>query len=110
MSLHADEQQMSYLAGASFHAGGESSVLTNAFIAANNGSIAAFRAAIGNITPPHAELQSTLGRQQRAVDYDGQTFGIGDMTNSNITGVTTNTGLVNLTQAAGTNGRLLMLE
>jgi hypothetical protein len=108
--LHGDELQMSYAAGASFHLGGESAVLTDAFIAGHNGSIAALRAAIGQITPPHAELQSTLGRQQRAVDYDGATFGIGDITNSNITGITTNTGLVNLTQAAGSRRLLLMLE
>lgn len=108
--LHADEKQMSFMAGASFHLGGESGVLTDSFIAANNGSIAAFRAAIGNIAPPHAELKATLGRQQRAVDYDGATFGIGDLTNSNITGLTTNAALVDLTQAADSPALRLMLE
>jgi hypothetical protein len=108
--LHADERQMSFMAGASFQLGGESAILTDAFIANNHGSIAAFRAAIGNIIPPHAELQATLGRQQRAVDYDGATFGIGDLTDSNITGLSTNAGLVDLTEAADSRALRLFLE
>ena len=108
--VHHDMDQLSRLCCANFRSAREQSLLTDSFIAANNTDIATFRAAVGNITNAHSEVLAQRGRLQRAIDYDGATAGIGDITNSNIATTTTVDGLEALTQGDADNARLLVLE
>jgi len=108
---HADQIQLSRLCGATFRQASDVGLLSDSFIAANNGSIAVFRAAIGNETNLHAEILAERGRLQRAVDYAGATFGIGDITDANIATTTTVAGLIALTQEPSTStAREIILE
>lgn len=109
--MHADSIQLSRLCGANFREAGEVALLSDGFIAANNSTQAAFRAAIGNETNVHAEIIAQRGRLQRAVDYDGSTYGIGDITDVNLPSTSTLSALIALTQepTAGT-ARQIILE
>jgi hypothetical protein len=108
---HADMIQLSRLCGANFRSASDNGLLTDAFIAANNTNQATLRAAVGNETNLHAEIIAQRGRLQRALDYDGSTYGIGDITDSNLPSTTTVAGLIALTQEPSTStARELVLE
>lgn len=109
--MHADQIQLSRLCGANFRQAGDVVLLSDAFIAANNSTQAAFRTAIGNETAVHAEIVAERSRLQRAVDYDGSTFGIADITDVNLPSTTTLAALIALTQEPPTStARQIVLE
>lgn len=109
-AVHHDMDQLSRLCCANYRSAQEQSLLTDAFVAANNADIATFDAAIGNISTVHAEILAQRSRLQRAFRYDNATQGIGDVTNTNIASTSTVTALEALTQGASDNARLLVLE
>lgn len=109
--MHADTIQLSRLCGANFRSANDNALLSDAFLAANNSTQAALRAAVGSETNVHAEVIPMRGRLQRALDYDGSTFGIADITDSNLPSTTTVAGLIALTQEPATStARELILE
>ncbi len=109
-AIHSDMNQLSRLACANFRSANEQGLLSDAFIAANNTNIATFRAAVGNVTNLHAEILAQRGRLQRAIDYDGATAGIGDITDANIATTSTEAALELLTQGSADRARLIVLE
>lgn len=107
---HADLLQLSRSCAANFRSANETGLLSDSFIAANHATQAVFRAAIGNETNVHAEIVAQRSRLQRAVDYDGDTYGIADITDANLAATSTVTALLALTSGANDNARLLILE
>lgn len=109
--MHADLIQLSRLCGANFRSANDNGLLSDSFIAANNTNQATLRAAVGNETNLHAEVIAQRGRLQRALDYDGSTYGIGDITDSNLPSTSTVAALIALTQEPSTStARELILE
>lgn len=107
---HADQTQLSRLCCANFRLAAEISILTDAFIAANNTNIATMDAAIGNVTSVHADQRQIVSQTQRAFRYDAATNGIGDVTDSNITGLSTVAGLEALTSGAADVSRAVVIQ
>ena len=111
MPLHADQIQLSKLCGANYRSASDNGLLTDAFVAANNASIAVFDAAIGNVVNVHAEVIPQRGRLQRAFRYDNATQGNSDVTDSNLPSTTTVAALIALTQEPATStARQIILE
>lgn len=108
--LHADMIQLSKLACANYRLAGDESILTDAFITANHADIATMDAAIGAITNVPADALQLVSQTQRAFRYDASTYGIGDITDSNITGLTTLTGLEALTQGLNDYSRAVIIQ
>lgn len=109
--MHADSIQLSRLCGANFRSANDNGLLSDSFIAANNSTQAAFRTAVGSETNVHAEVIAQRGRLQRALDYDGSTFGIADITDVNLSSTSTVAALIALTQEPSTSvARELILE
>lgn len=109
--MHADSIQLSRLCGANFRSASDNTLLSDSFIAANNSTQAVLRTAVGNETNVHAEIIAQRGRLQRALDYDGSTFGIGDITDVNLPSTTTVAALIALTSEPSTStARVLVLE
>lgn len=109
--MHADSIQLSRLCGANYRSANDNGIISDAFVAANNGSLAIFDAAIGNVSNVHAEVLPQKGRLQRAFRYDNETYGIADVTAANLSATTTVAGLIALTQEpASSTARELILE
>jgi hypothetical protein len=108
--MHADQVQLSKLCCANYRLAGEESILTDAFITANHADVATMDAAIGAITNVPADALRIVSQTQRAFRYDAATFGIGDVTDSNITGLTTLVGLEALTQGAADVSRAVIIQ
>lgn len=108
--MHADQIQFSKLCCANYRLAGETGVLTDAFITANHADIATMDAAIGNITAVPADILRIVSQTQRAFRYDAATFGIGDVTDSNITALTTLTALETLTQGLSDASRAVIIQ
>lgn len=108
--MHADQIQLSKLCCANYRLAGETSVLTNTFIAANNTNIATMDAAIGAISNVHADALRIASQTQRAFRYDAATFGIGDVTDSNLPSTTTLTALETLTQGLNDASRAVIIQ
>lgn len=111
MAVHADMVQLSRLCGANFRQANDVGLLSDSFIAANNGSQAILRAAVGNEVNLHAEIIAERGRLQRALDYAGDTFGIGNITDVLLAATTTTAGLIALTsEPANSQAREIILD
>jgi hypothetical protein len=106
---HADQLQLSKLCCANYRLAAEEGILTDAFIAANNSSIAVMDAAIGAITNVPADALRIVSETQRAFRYDAATNGIGDITDSNITGLSTVAGLEALTAGSADVSRAVVI-
>lgn len=110
MSLHSDQIQLSKLCCANYRLADAAGVLTDAFITANHADISTMDAAIGAQTAFPADILRIISQTQRAFRYDAATFGIGDVTDSNITGLTTVAGLEALTQGASDASRAVVIQ
>lgn len=108
---HADLLQLSRLCGANFRSASDNGLLSDSFIAANNTTQAVLRTAVGNEVAFHAEILAQRGRLQRALDYAGDTYGIGNITDALLAATTTVAGLIALTSEPSTStARELVLE
>ena len=107
---HADQTQLSKLCCANYRLAESAGVLTDAFIAANHADIATMDAAIGAVSSVHADQLRIVSQTQRAFRYDNATAGIGDVTDSNITGLTTVAGLEALTSGSADASRAVVIQ
>lgn len=112
MSAPADAVQLSKLCCATYRLAAENSaILTDAFVLANHASQAVFDAAVGNLGAGiHADSLRVVSQLQRAFRYDGDTYGLGDVTDSNLSGLSTVAGLEALTSGANDVSRAFVIQ